>query len=667
MSDPDFSQAGGRGVRAVGWTALLLLGVSLWSTIGTAAAMPEIRQLVDRAQREGFTDPEAQNRDARAALIALQRSPDTDLEIRARLLLCDYESERDLHAAEEQAQKATALLPRASDAGLRAGVLNCQGETRETAGDNVQALQLFSEAVAAATVARDDSSLADALYERGYLLGIQGEYAAGLVDLRRAQVLYDHLGRPSDALSCRDGIATLYRRIGDNTEAANLYTASLRVEQEAGMVREQAVTLQNLGRSYEDSRQWDLAAGAYGQALELGQQLRYPRIQGYALRGLAAVKVARNDAAGALAQLQQAAMLQQATPDARLGAQIELERGRALHLAGRLPDSLASLQQARGVFKTAESAAELVTADGELAQVEAALGEWRAAYLDQAEAAQQQEQLLSRHLDQRFAVLKVEYDSAAQDQENRALLRENAATGLALAQSRRVRQLQGVVIALGLALGAVALWLVVLNRGRARRMGSLAMTDELTQVPNRRAVLARLSQLLKGPEPEPCAILIMDIDFFKRVNDQHGHAAGDEVLKLVADAVRDTAQPPAFFGRLGGEEFLIALPNTELAAARQFAEHLRQNVAAINTRAVLPGHAGVTTSVGLTVSIPGADDPGAMLARADMALYAAKRSGRNCVRTEPAPDDPLLDAPGPGLLEETVVLETPGEPGRSGH
>ncbi len=131
------------------------------------------------------------------------------------------------------------------------------------------------------------------------------------------------------------------------------------------------------------------------------------------------------------------------------------------------------------------------------------------------------------------------------------MLRENNATNIALAQSRRVRQLQGVVIGLGIALGAVLIWLVLLNRGRARRMGSLAMTDELTKSPNRRAVLARLSELLKGPESEPWAILIMDIDFFKRINDQHGHAAGDEVLKLVADSVRSAVPPPGFFGRLG--------------------------------------------------------------------------------------------------------------------
>ena len=653
-------------MKAAGYAALLLIGVSLWPAIGATAAAPDIRQLLDRAEQEGFTDPEAQNRDAHAALDALQRSPDAEQEIRTRLILCEYDSERDLHAAEEQAQRVLALLPRADDAGLRAGVLTCQGETRETAGANAEALRLYTLAVDAATTSHDDTKLAAALYSRGYLLGLQGEYAAGLVDLRRSQVLYDRLGRQYDALSSRDSIATLYSRMGDHAEAAHLYGEVLRMQRQAGMVREQAVTLHNLARTYEDSRQWDLAEASFSQALDLAQKLKYLRVQAYALRGLAAVKVARQDTAGALLQLARAAVLQRDTPDARLGAQINLEKGRALHLAGRLLESAVVLQQARGVFKSAQSAAEIVEADSELARVEADMGEWRAAYADETEAARQQEQLLSRHLDQRFAILKVEYDTAAQEQENRALLRENDATNIALAQSRRVRQLQGVVIGLGMALAAVLIWLVLLNRGRARRMGSLAMTDELTKSPNRRAVLARLSELLRGPEPGPCAILIMDIDFFKRVNDQYGHAAGDEVLKLVAEAVRSTVLPPAFFGRLGGEEFLIVLPEADIAGARRFAEGLRQSVADINTRAVVPGHSGVTTSVGLTVSRPGADDLGNMLARADTALYAAKRSGRNCVRIEPVPDDPYQDAPGPGILEDTVVLDSP-DPGRINH
>ncbi len=138
-------------MKAAGCAALLLVGVSLWPGTRATAATPDIPQLIDRAEKEGFTDPEAQNRDARAALDALQQSPDPDQEIRTRLILCDYDSERDLNAAQDQAQHALALLPQAHEAGLRAGVLTCQGETRETAGDNAEALRLYTLAVEDAT------------------------------------------------------------------------------------------------------------------------------------------------------------------------------------------------------------------------------------------------------------------------------------------------------------------------------------------------------------------------------------------------------------------------------------------------------------------------------------------------------------------------------------
>ncbi len=335
-------------MRAAGYSALLWIGVALWPAAGSAASLPQIQELVAQAEKEALSNPEALNRDALAALAALQATPNPDLEIRTRLLLCVYDSERDLAAAAEQARQALARLPQAHDPGLRAGVLTCQGETRETAGDNAQALQLFTAAISTATAAHNDEKLADALSSRGYLLGIQGAYAAGLVDLRQAQVLFDRVGRHYDAVSCRDSIATLYSRMGDNVEAAHLYAKVLQLQRQSGMVREQAVTLHNLARTYERSQQWDLARSTFNQALELARGLKYPRAEAYALRGLAAVEIAAHDAAGALADLQRASRLQSETPDARLAAQINLDKGRALHLAGRLPESLAALQQAHG-------------------------------------------------------------------------------------------------------------------------------------------------------------------------------------------------------------------------------------------------------------------------------------------------------------------------------
>jgi diguanylate cyclase (GGDEF)-like protein len=108
---------------------------------------------------------------------------------------------------------------------------------------------------------------------------------------------------------------------------------------------------------------------------------------------------------------------------------------------------------------------------------------------------------------------------------------------------------------------------------------------------------------------------------------------GDEVLRAVATALRDSARDPVLLGRLGGEEFVAVLPDATPAAARQFGERLREAVAAIDLSVWLPGRV-LTISVGATVSQPG-DDVGRMLQRADDALYAAKEAGRD--RTVVAP------------------------------
>src|SRR3984957_5383441 len=97
-----------------------------------------VQGLLDQAVISSRVDPEVGKRQAESALDLLRRDPNPDLEIRTRLLLCDYYSERDRAAAEEQIAAASALLPQATRQGLRAGVLNCQGETLQTVGENGQ-------------------------------------------------------------------------------------------------------------------------------------------------------------------------------------------------------------------------------------------------------------------------------------------------------------------------------------------------------------------------------------------------------------------------------------------------------------------------------------------------------------------------------------------------
>jgi diguanylate cyclase (GGDEF)-like protein len=589
--------------------------------------------LIEKATAAVRIDPEASRQQAEQALQLLKRSPDADLEVRARLLLCGHLSERDAQAAAEQATLAEALLAKTTRRGLSAGVLECRGTIAETAGNNTRARDLYEKAVSVASAAGDDEMLAAALFSRGYLLGLQGEYAAGLTDLRRAQTLYNQVGLPTHALTALNSIAILYNRMGDFAEARHMYSRALKAQRDSGLRREQGVTLHNLGRAHENLREWEAARAAFQESLDISRELHYQRGEAYALRGLAAVANAQNDPQRAIETLDVAALLQQQTPDARLQAQIQLARGVALYQLKDYMASATALEEALKVFEQADSLNELRATYAALAETHSAMNDWRVAYGYQGRAQETADRLFRNQIDQRFTTLKVEFDTAAKEKENELLLRENDANSKALQQERKARNLQAVVIGLTIVLALVLATLAAHQWRSTRRMRSLAMTDELTGVPNRRAVLRRLAALLESDTPHPSALLIVDIDHFKSINDQFGHSEGDEALKLVASKLRDEVKEPVFIGRLGGEEFVIVAPGVDVDVASQLAERCREQVTTIDMRRWLNDYR-ITVSVGVSVTRIEGDTAGSILERADAALYDAKRSGRNCVKIQ---------------------------------
>ena len=603
-----------------------------------AAAVPHPAQaLVEGSVDAMRSDPDTSRRLAEQALQQLAARPDADLEIRARLQLCDYFSERDSAQAAQQVATARALLPKAKRPGLQAGLLDCEGEIEEYAGRYDAAQRLFDQAVQTAERTGDGEMLADALYQRGYLRGLKGEYAAGLADLRKARTTYEKLGLAQRATTTFNGIAILYNRLGDHEQARHYYEQTLRAQTADGSRREIAVTRHNLGRVYENLKQWPKARAEFEATLDLSRELDYPRGEAYALRGLASVRNAEGQPADALGLLELAELLQKRVPDERLRAQILLQRGVALRQLKRPGEALRALQDALAVFRTADSLHEMAATQQALAGAQADLGDWPAAYAQQGDYTQTLERWLRSQLDQRFATLKVEFDTAAREKENALLLREKAATENALAQAQRAGRLQVVAIALAGAL-LVALGLLALyQRRHGRQMQRLAMTDELTGLPNRRDVLSKLQALLAERRARSCAAVIIDLDHFKAINDDFGHLVGDEMLKAVADVLRDTVPPPGCLGRLGGEEFIAVLPETSDERAIAVGEAIRERVQSIDTSRWMPGTRGLTASLGVAVSRHGGeDDVTSMLHRADEALYRAKAGGRNCVYAEAA-------------------------------
>ncbi|MFA7430838.1 MAG: sensor domain-containing diguanylate cyclase [Rhodospirillaceae bacterium] len=161
----------------------------------------------------------------------------------------------------------------------------------------------------------------------------------------------------------------------------------------------------------------------------------------------------------------------------------------------------------------------------------------------------------------------------------------------------------------------------------------LATTDELTGAATRRYFLDLAGQELRRARrfSHPLAVLVFDIDHFKPVNDRFGHAAGDTVLRAVSESVRRVLREVDTFGRIGGEEFAVVLPETEAANAIQAAERLRRAVG--GTAHGVEGLGAVTVSVGVAELIDGDQGLQDLMDRADHALYRAKRLGRNRVES----------------------------------
>ncbi len=161
----------------------------------------------------------------------------------------------------------------------------------------------------------------------------------------------------------------------------------------------------------------------------------------------------------------------------------------------------------------------------------------------------------------------------------------------------------------------------------------MAITDALTGLYNRRYMESHLGTLVDQAvsRGKPLTVLVLDIDYFKSINDSHGHDAGDDVLREFALRIRKSIRGIDLACRYGGEEFVIVMPETDLAVATMVAERLRRRIAS-EPFPIQQGSRSVEVTISIGIAaLGGADNPASLLKRADQALYRAKRDGRNRV------------------------------------
>jgi diguanylate cyclase (GGDEF)-like protein len=575
--------------------AVLLLSLASGTRLHAQPAAQDGRALFEQAERLQAAGDAAALSTVERALALLRAPADRAVRMKALGLRCWLLlGSLDPDSLVAVATAGVAEAERAGDAHARAELGLCRGYGHETAGRMIEATADYEVGVAEGRRLREQPLLANALTLRGELRYYRGEMGAALADLTEAHGLFVRLGKPNSERRVLNAIANVYadRRVGEYDKALEYYRQLLADHQAAGRTAETSTAYFNLGTTLENKGDPAAALDYYRRSLAIERQ--------------------RGDSAEI--------------------AVVERSIGIALTKAGRPADALADLETARVHFDSTGNTRFLEKLHDERALAFAATGDWQRAYGARGTQLRLQQALAEQLKEEHTSRLRVQFDTEKKEAENRALLLENRLRGQRLAAVARIRRLQTVIIALSVLIMGILAVLVARHVSSARLLRTMAMTDELTRLPNRRHLLsvahARLADAKRSDKP--VSILALDVDHFKRINDTFGHDAGDAVLRRVAQTCRAAQRHDDVIGRTGGEEFVVILPHADAGRAVEVAERLRSAVEGLEWADVDPA-LRVTVSVGVAERASVDDDFAALSRRADDSLYRAKKLGRNRV------------------------------------
>jgi two-component system, cell cycle response regulator len=585
--------------------------------------------------------PEAALSYGEEALCLFAQHPDPESEVRtlnemawAYMTLSDYGN------AVAFAQKGRALADRIHDRPGRARAVNNLGVIAQRRGDALEAIDHFTESLRAYRELGRDLEVSTALNNLGFVYSTAlADYETALSQHLEALSVRERLGDKAAVALSLNNIGIVYHRLGDLDRALAHYERSLAIRREIGGDNRISATLHNIGDVYMDNAEYEQALDTHTEALALRRKVGDRTGITNSLRSIGLIHHARGAESEARRHLTEALQMAIAVGDrstvaqARLGlAVVDREHSAPQRAIAHAGEALAIAEELQNLDLTRRALEQLSASQEKAHDHAGALASFRRFH-------EVNNRIFNEERARRLEQLDRKYQAGRRDAE---LAELRAQQVLQLSEQAFVRNtlLAGV--------GAIGFAGVALFRRRvesARLAERLSVTDTLTGLKNRRFVLQTIgadvsaaARKYRGagqlpPENADLLFMLIDVDDFKFVNDQYGHAAGDLVLMQVADVLRATCRISDTISRWGGEEFLAILRfcnrNTAPISAERIRMAIEKHVFDIGGRRV-----SVTCSVGFASFPMFPDRPDEVsweqvVALADEALYRAKQAGRN--------------------------------------
>jgi two-component system, cell cycle response regulator len=642
-------------VRLVGAQSAAELEAKLPSLTGVERARA-LSRLVDAHK---IDEPEQSLKWGSEALQLFARYPDPAANVvTLNELLWPHMAAGRYDSAAFYADSARRLAQQTGDKIGEARAMSNLGALAQRRGDPNKAVDLFTQALALQRTAGNDREIANSLNNLGFVYSTDlADYSKSLSYHLEALAARERLGDKGSIALSLNNIGIVYERLRDYDHALAYYNRALTLRRELGAKARVAATLSNIGDTYFEKGDLRHALDAQRESLKLRLEVKDQSAVALSYRNIALIQLAAKQIDSAGANLRVARRLADEATDRGLGVQVRLAQAAYERARGNPAAAAAFAQDALSIAEQMGAREQVRQASAELAIAQESHGELRDALAAFKRSKAVSDSIFSADATRQIADLQQKFADARRLHELDSLKAQQATLQVEAVEQMRQRNIAAGIAVLILVVG-VGLYRRRVERERLAE--SLSVTDSLTGLRNRRYVDQTIdmdiaaslrrwrSAMAKGMSVDDADLifLLLDIDHFKAVNDEHGHAVGDQVLTQLGTVLRTTCRDSDVVVRWGGEEFLIVARFTDRNQGDVTAERLRQ---AIERHTVtLPNGkiVRVTCSIGwvaypIDLANPEATSWMDAIALADEAAYAAKRAGRNAAVGATTPSKPV--------------------------
>lgn len=474
--------------------------------------------------------------------------------------------------------------------------------------------------------------IAGSIYlEVGRVYTEMAEYESALFFLEQAYTLYENIEDTYHVAYVLDSLASVSMDLNDYEQAIQYFENALEIATQFDDPIFESTLFHNKGLTHFYNKQNELALQAYTKALQINEDLGDKIGIAWVKVSISEVSTSMGDWSTTEQTLAQALPIFVEAGNVFQQLNIMLEQVDAyLHL-GKLVKAQDSLNKIELLLKEIDDEQFLVTFLKHKSTLKYQKGQYKQAYAFLEEHAELQTRLYDEKDIEASQKYKTLFDTKLKDDQNKKLQLDNEVKNIKIAQQQAQEKIWMIVIVLSAILILVIVVLLVLQTRNRNRFKALALCDHLTNSPNRRAVLKYAQDRFEYAKArnEQLIIAIVDLDYFKQLNDNFGHDTGDRVLINFSKACHQEIRHQDGFGRYGGEEWLFVFRDTGKDTIFEIFHRIRNTLNSIPCEG-LPENHSIYFSMGAAQYTPNVDDNlNTLIKRADEKLYEAKENGRN--------------------------------------